>query len=203
MANKINLIIGMILIIGIITAVVIADTITKTDSTISLSKDRTDVLTTKGIANINVKASPMICDSKECWSDIYQANLIQTQFRTQKNYCIKFNTTTTCLRYEQVCLKEDKQDIDNCIEYDSDGKCIKDEITTQTNCLEYGDGDCIENSQPTRECLEYKDYTATELITMRDSFVKKRIEDYTSSLISDNSKSAVNKIDDGGIIISR
>jgi hypothetical protein len=160
MKKLLLIMLGIFLLVGTLTAI----GLNKTDSTIDIDKAKLDILKTTGIESINVKASPMICDDKECWTDVYQGNLIQTKFRTIKNYCSERNETTICL------------------DYDKDWK------------------NCIKQSEPIYVCLAYTDYTPTQLIFMRDKFVKGKIELYANSLIADASKSAVTQIDDGGVI---
>lgn len=149
--TKLNILIGMIVIIGIIGAVVTADVLSKTNSQIDLSSEKETAILTK-VTEINIKAEPMKCDDKYCWSRITQKNLIDTDFRTEKSYCSEY---------------EDKEEME--------GEPIK--------------------------CLKYSDYTATELIKMRDSFVKDKLEVYADALIERNSQSkSITQIDDGGQI---
>jgi len=200
MKKIIIIMLGILFLIGIVFA---GSLLNKTDSQLTIDKAKVDAIKTTGISSINVKASPMTCDDKECWADINQPNLIQTQFRTPKQYCTQINKTTECINYEQVC-KETK-DVENtvCIEYGEKEECIKYGIEIIQECIKYGNGNCIQNSTATNECLAYADYTATELISMRDAYVKQRLESYADSIIAIQSKSGNTQIDDGGVLTSK
>lgn len=172
--NNKYLIITLVLIFCIGT-IIAGASLLKTDSKISIDKSKIDVLKTKGIDKINVQASPMTCDTSECWTNVYQDNVIQTQFRTAKSYCSSYSVN-------------DKQCNDLIIDENSTQETIK----LKETC---------DGFIPT--CLIYKDYTPEELIKQRDDFVKKRIEGYIDSIIADTSKSANIQIDDGGKITSQ
>jgi hypothetical protein len=200
MKKLIIIMLGIFLLIGFVFA---GSLLNKTDSQLTIDKAKVDAIKTTGITSINVKASPMTCDDRECWSDINQPNLIQTQFRTTKKYCTQRNKTIECIIYDQVC-KETK-DVENivCIEYGEKEECIKEGTEIVQECIKYGNGNCIQNSTATNECLAYADYTATQLISMRDAFVKQRLESYADSIIVEQSKSGNTQIDDGGVITSK
>ena len=86
--NIITIILGVLILIG---GLIAGGSLLKSDSTISISKDYLDTLKTKGINNININSSPILCDDSQCWSDVKQEGLMQTQFRTQKSYCSNSN----------------------------------------------------------------------------------------------------------------
>lgn len=157
MKKLLLILLGIFLLVGV-TAV----GLNRTDTQLTIDKAKVDAIKTTGIASINVKASPITCDDKECWADVNQPNLIQTQFRIVKSYCSKNNEP------EEQCYNETLKD--------------KSKLICHTNCI------------------EYTDYTATELISLRDAFVKSRIEEYADKIIADASKSGNVQIDDGGQI---
>lgn len=104
-------IITIVIILGVIIA---GGSLLKSNSSILLSANSLNTLNTKGIQNINVISSPIMCDDKECWSDVKQEGLIQTQFRTQKSYCIKNGeeideinkTIYVCIEYKDYTKEE-------------------------------------------------------------------------------------------------
>jgi hypothetical protein len=73
------IIIVIILSLGVFAGI----SLSKTDSTISISKEHKDTLATKGISKIEVQSDAMTCDDKECWANVKQDNLIQTQRQNQ------------------------------------------------------------------------------------------------------------------------
>lgn len=53
-----------------------------------IDTQRVNILLEKTGANkINPEVSDIICNSKDCWSNIYQENVINTQWRHQISYC--------------------------------------------------------------------------------------------------------------------
>lgn len=115
MKKQILILIGMVLLIGIIIA---GGELTKTNSTIDISADKLSALSTVGITKIEVKANPIVCDDKECWSWVSQGNLINQEFRIDKSYCTKYiieNETSSCLTYKDYTLVELTKARDNFI----------------------------------------------------------------------------------------
>jgi len=101
----------------------------KSDSIIPISKEKVDLIKTTGIKDINIKANAITCDDKECYTDIYQEGLIQTEFRTQRNYCITYSvkdkicselnnqTVLRKLNLKYLDLKALKEKCDNFVYY--------------------------------------------------------------------------------------
>ena len=131
----------------------------KTDSTILISKDNIDALATKGIDKINVKATGFNCDSSECWSDVKQDNLIQTQFRTSKSYCSKNEeyvedettniTQVRCIEYKDYTLPELTAMRDSFVKNRIEGyaESIKAD-NSKSSLTQLDDGGIITNCKP-------------------------------------------------------
>ncbi len=183
------LIVSIILVSGIYAGVGLL----KTDSQISIDKTRVDKIKTTGIKDINVKASPMLCDSSSCISHVYQDNLIQTEFRTSKDYCSEYSK----LPKECDNLESMQKQIE---ELRNQEKPNEEELARLES--EYKElSDSCNNFKS--ECIQMTDYTPTELISMRDNFVKARLEQYADSIPTEESKSAITQIDDGGSITTK
>lgn len=81
----------------------------KTISTIKLTDDKLSLIQSRGIDSIDVQSSPITCNNNYCWSDLYQENVIQTQWRTERSYCSSYdnvNGTITCSEYVDYTPEE-------------------------------------------------------------------------------------------------
>lgn len=197
MKNKILIIFGVLIVISLI-GIVISGVLSTTDKTITIEKTKLDKL--KSTLDIGMKipiapkVSAVTCDNKQCWASINQDNLIQTEFRTQKNYCSNYNQTEICDNYEQVCshyLTYIECEVEvlgqPCIEVEINGDC---DAWEQGSCL---------SSHKDNSCIGYTDFTLQELETARDTFVKNRLEDYAQYLIEQEDKINTETIG-GGIL---
>jgi len=101
--NKNYLIIIGIILIYVTPIIVIAggDLLTKSDSTLKIDKPEIDALKSVGIETINIEIAPMECDDIDCWCDINQPDLIQTQFRIPRYYCYKYDKDNKCNEYRK------------------------------------------------------------------------------------------------------
>lgn len=109
-----------IIAVTFILSLVIAGGLDVSDSSITISKDKLDLIKATGIKSIDVKSTPIKCDDKYCYSNVKQDNLIQTEFKTLRKYCSLNQTDTFCIRYDKDKIK-----------------CIQ--TRTSTYCKEYSD----------------------------------------------------------------
>jgi hypothetical protein len=94
--NKINIILICAVFLALGIGIVVSQTtLQRTDSTIEMNSNKLNTLKTKlGVSAINPTLSVMTCDNRECWSEIRQDGVIQTEFRVSKYECLKANITT-------------------------------------------------------------------------------------------------------------
>lgn len=92
---------------------------------ISLNETQTDrIKDAANIQEISLKIDKLRCDENECWTKIYQKNLINTKWRRDKSYCYEFddkeilndNENIKCLIWSDYTLEENEQAIQDYAE---------------------------------------------------------------------------------------
>lgn len=120
MRNKLVMILGLVLLTGLTTAGVLLSWEKDIDLT---SEQITQIKESGNTENIDVLISEIKCDGVNCWAKIYQKDVINSEFRTLKNYCVKYNECKLdifgkqidpecekiCLEYEDYTIDELKQ----------------------------------------------------------------------------------------------
>ena len=172
------LISGMIIltIIGLVFADIIGGGI-KPIKRIGVGMDNqlVNLIQSRGIDSISPNISAIQCNNRYCWADIYQEDVINTQWRTEKSYCIEYTQSIGCEQLNNQSLSQDESDA-------LDSYC----------------------STFIPECLGYADYTTDELNTQLNNFIIQRLTDYAESIQEDNDNGDSVAITDPEIIdISR
>ena len=138
-----------ILILGLVMA---GGALLNTNSNLSIdpTKEQTlkDSISKTMVRNIIINAGEIACDDKDCWASISSSGLMNTEFRTSKNYCDKYNETS---------------------------------------------------------CTKYLDYTSIELVSMRDEWIKNRLENYADVIKSrtDNITKTTSIAGEGAITVNK
>ena len=109
---------GMLLLIGMVTAGVLIEWRGNVKLTYS---QLSQIKKSSKINNINIEISEVKCNDEECWAHIYQKGLINTEFRTPKKYCVRREIETNrwkggkCLEYKDYTADELKKLIEDYV----------------------------------------------------------------------------------------
>lgn len=131
MKNKtMGIFVVMFLVIGIVTAGGIG-MLSSWQKDITLSKSDTDrIKEVANITKINITISDITCNGEQCYADIYQKDLINTQWRRSINYCSTYSVCAlenetgynesceiVCLEFTNYTLEENKENIKQYAEH--------------------------------------------------------------------------------------
>jgi len=178
--KRLTIILLMIGMLSLVSAGIIASTWEKD---FTLDKTKLDkIKTVSNLPEINIEVGDIICDDEECWATIYQKDLIQETFRMNKDYCTEWNYTQMndtqtggeCLSYDEpVCNNYTEVIIENnltheeCMDYD------------EPVCNNYNEIIITKGALIKEECIAWEDYTLDEIKTEIQSYIEKRITDWS------------------------
>jgi hypothetical protein len=151
---------GIILCLGLVSAGIIGtEAILKSwNKDITLDQVKVDrIKLSSNVSEIDIDVNEIVCNNLECWANIKQPRVINTQWRRSKSYCSKYSICEPPCEVECISYSECK----------NDNRC-------EVECLNYST--CPKVDPCEIECLAYTDYTLEEN--------KEAIKDYTNERLS-------------------
>ena len=119
--KKIILIIGMVFTLLLVGGVIAQSLLPRQDSQIDIIPEYEQAILQKSGANsISVEVSNIICDNTYCFAKVYQRGVINTEFRTDRYFCIEYDDSDDeiiCIYWEEKTNKELYDARDSFVEY--------------------------------------------------------------------------------------